>query len=169
MLAASGKLALVYAEKLLVGVKPEHFARLAAVLGVPVRSNHPAFIFGHLCLYPQRVLHVLGRPVGETTAPPEYDGLFKAGAECRDDPEARMYPPMDELTTRFFSGYRTAIAAAESAEDVLYTKPNPTEGRSRDLFPTIGAAVGFYLGGHVQNHLGQFSAWRRMIGLGPAA
>jgi hypothetical protein len=38
----------------------------------------------------------------------------------------------------------------------------------RDLFPTIGAAINFYLIGHVQVHLGQISAWRRGMGLPPA-
>ena len=42
-------------------------------------------------------------------------------------------------------------------------------GRSRELFPTLGAVVAFYLAGHVMNHLGQLSAWRRCIGLPPAA
>ena len=43
--------------------------------------------------------------------------------------------------------------------------PNPTAGRARELFPTIGAVVAFYLAGHVLNHLGQLSTWRRCIGL----
>jgi hypothetical protein len=41
--------------------------------------------------------------------------------------------------------------------------------RSREMFPTLGAVVAFYLGGHVMNHLGQLSAWRRCLGLPPAA
>jgi hypothetical protein len=32
--------------------------------------------------------------------------------------------------------------------------------------PTVGAAVNFMLGGHLQMHLGQVSAWRRAMGLG---
>jgi len=28
--------------------------------------------------------------------------------------------------------------------------------------------LNFYLGGHVMLHIGQMSAWRRMMGLGPA-
>jgi hypothetical protein len=29
----------------------------------------------------------------------------------------------------------------------------------------VGALVSFYLGGHVMNHVGQLSAWRRAMGL----
>ena len=50
-------------------------------------------------------------------------------------------------------------------DDETFLKPNPNEGRMKELFPTIGAAVTFYLGGHVQMHLGQISAWRRAMGL----
>lgn len=168
ILAASGKLGLLYAEKLLVGVAREKFARLARVGGQTVQSNHPAFVFGHLCLYPPRTLQLLGKSAGETAIPPTYDTLFKSGAECRDDAAGTIYPSMDELTGRFFSAYRAAVSATESADDAVFAKPNPAEGRSRELFPTIGAAIGFSLGGHVQNHLGQISAWRRMMGMGPA-
>ncbi len=168
MLAASGRLSLVYAERVLKDVKREQFGRLAAPGGHVVQSNHPAFNLGHLCLYPPRIMQLLDKPAGETAAPATYEGLFKAGCECRDDADGNLYPSMEELTGRFFTGYRAAIAAVEAADDAVFTRPNPTEGRMRELFPTIGAAMGFYLSGHMQNHLGQLSVWRRMMGLGPA-
>jgi len=167
-IAAPGKLALLYAERLLAGVRPEDFGRLAAPGGVVVQSNHPAFVFGHLCLYPPRIVQQLGLPAGATACPPGYDALFKAGVQCEDDPDGRRYPPMADLTERFFSGYKEAIAAVEAASDAQLLEPNPAEGRLRELFPTLGQAFAFYLGGHTQSHLGQLSAWRRMMGL-PAA
>jgi hypothetical protein len=168
ILAASGNLGILYAERLLEGVEPEQFARLARPGGQVVQSNHPAFILGHLALYPPRIMRMLGQPAGETAVPDDYEALFKAGNECRDDPAGSIYPKADELTRRFFAGYRAAINAISTADDTALTQPNPTEGRARELFPTIGAAIGFYIGGHVQNHLGQFSAWRRAMGLSPA-
>ncbi len=168
VIRASASLSVLYAERLLNGVSPTQFARLAAPGGVVVKSNHPAFIFGHLALYPSRVLRHLRLDPGPHAAPPAYEPLFKSGAECRDDPDAAIYPRMDELTGRFFAGYRAAADAVAQADDDLLLAPNPTEGRMRELFPTIGAALNFYLGGHVQNHLGQMSAWRRAMGL-PAA
>ena len=35
-------------------------------------------------------------------------------------------------------------------------------------FPTKGAALGFYVGGHFMMHMGQLSAWRRAMGMGAA-
>ena len=165
VIAASGSLGLMYAERLLPGVTAENFARFARPGGVEIRSNHPAFVFGHLSLYPTRVMAALDLPTGRTQPPANYEALFKNGVECRDDPEGTIYPAMAEVTAFYFEAYRTAVNAVATAADHLLTRPNPAEGRMRELFPTLGAAVNFYLGGHVQVHLGQISAWRRMMGL----
>lgn len=168
ILTASGKLALGYAERLLKDVRPDQFARLARPGGVLIQSNHPAFVFGHLSLYPPRVMQLLGHSAGGAAVPPAWEGLFKAGCECRDDADGTLYPPMAALTDQFFAGYKIALGHLASADDQLLLKENPAEGRMKELFPTIGAALGFYVGGHVQMHLGQVSAWRRAIGMTPA-
>lgn len=159
---------LVYAERLLAGITPETYARFARPGGVMVKSNHAAFALGHLSLYPSRIMQFLKLAPGATAFPPNYESLFASGAECHDDPDGRTYPPLPELKTRFFEGYRAAIAAVEAASDEALDGPNPIEGRSRATFPTIGAATNFYLIGHVQTHLGQLSVWRRGLGLPPA-
>lgn len=168
ILASNGSLTLMNAERLLVGISPSQFARFARPGGVEVQSNHPAWIMGHLALYPQRVLLALGLPLGDSAMPSGYEPLFKNGSECRDDAAGSLYPPMAELSAAFFRSYKAAIAAVASAADEAFAKPNPAEGRLRELFPTIGAAVAFYLSGHAQLHLGQLSAWRRAMGLGAA-
>ncbi len=167
-IAAAGQLGLLYAERLLKDVRPNQFARFARPGGVMIASNHPAFILGHLSLYPRRVLELLGQAAGAAVVPAEFDALFKAGVECRDDADGRLYPAMEKLTSLYFSAYRAANDAARGAGDEAYDRPNPAEGRMRELFPTLGPAINFYLVGHVQSHLGQFSAWRRMMGMGAA-
>lgn len=167
-IAAGGRLGLMYAERLLAGIEPAQFARLARPGGQVIQTNHPAFIFGHLALYPPRVLAALGRPADAIAVPAAWESLFKSGAECRDDSEGSIYPAMGLITEAFFNGYRAAIEAVSRATDEQFARPNPAEGRLRELFPTIGSAISFYLGGHVQNHLGQLSAWRRAVGLPPA-
>lgn len=168
VISASTNLAVMYAERLLSGVKPEIFARFARPGGQIVASNHAAFVFGHLALYPARAMDMLRQPRGATEYPPNYETLFKNGVECRDDADGKLYPPMAELTRRCLDGYRAAAAAVLAADDARLLEPNPAEGRMKDLFPTVGAALNFYLSGHVQSHLGQVSAWRRAWGL-PAA
>ena len=168
IIAPGAKLGLMYAERLLAEVTGANYARFAQPGGVVVKSNHPAFILGHLSLYPVRIMQNLNLPDGATAVPPGYEALFKFGVECQDDPDGKIYPPLAELKTQFFEGHKAAIAAVESAADEAFDGPNPAEGRLRELFPTIGTALNFYLIGHVQVHLGQFSAWRRAMGL-PAA
>lgn len=168
ILTASTQLSLQYAERLLNGIRAEQFARFARPGGTLLSSNHGAFVLGHLSLYPARAVAAIGLPAGETAYPPHFEALFKNGVECKDDADGRLYPKMEELTTVFFRTYRAAIQAVSAAPDEPFLKPNPAEGRMRELFPVIGGAIGFYLGGHMQNHLGQMSAWRRALGL-PAA
>ncbi len=168
VIAPGAKLGQMYAEQLLAGVTPENCARFAAPGGEMVKSNHAAFVLGHLSLYPIRTMQCLKLPPGSTEYPSQYEALFKAGVDCRDDPAGRIYPPLEELKTLFFEAHKAAIAAVESAPDEAFDAPNPATGRLRELFPTIGAALNFYLIGHVELHLGQLSAWRRAMGLPPA-
>ncbi len=168
IIAAGAKIGPIGAERLLVGVTPEQCARFARPGGVEIKSNHPAFVLGHLSMYPIRAMQQLGQPIGPTAFPSSYETLFKFGVECQDDATGNIYPPLDELKSLFFAAHGAAIHAVESAPDEAFDAPNPAEGRLRELCPTVGAALNFYLIGHVQVHLGQFSAWRRAMGM-PAA
>jgi hypothetical protein len=55
-------------------------------------------------------------------------------------------------------------ASAASPEQLAQPPTNP---RAKEAFPTLQELVAFLLSGHVGVHLGQLSAWRRMIGLPP--
>ncbi len=158
-----------YAERLLNGIDAKLFATFARSGERVIRSNHPAFIFGHLALYPAKVLTHLHQPLEQASVPDGWAALFEAGVECRDDPEARIYPPMSMLTAFYFAATRRALAALAAADDARLLAANDhAEPRMRERFPTIGGMLGFYMSGHAQLHLGQLSAWRRAVGL-PAA
>lgn len=164
-IADSLEVALGYAERLLSDIEPNQFARLANVGGVTVESNHPAFIYGHLALYAPRVTQQLGQDA--LAVPDSFDSVFSMNATCVDDPEGTIYPAMDQITSVFFEGYRQAQAALQGADDEQFAAPNPAE-KMIAKFPTIGSMHAFYVGGHMMMHIGQLSAWRRMMGLGPA-
>jgi hypothetical protein len=168
MILSGSGLTLDYAERLLVGVTPEMFGKFARPGGVVLKSNHAAFVFGHLSLYSPKVLEHLKRPTAAVACPPGFDAVFKNGVECQDDPTGTIYPPMAAITDQFFRGYRAARAALAETDDALLLSPNPTEGRMRELFPTLGSMLIFYFDGHAQMHLGQVSAWRRAMGLAAA-
>ena len=164
---ASTRLGLGYAERLLTDVTADQFARFANVGGTVIESNHPCFLLGHLSLYAPRVVKELGGDASAIEPSDEFDQLFNKDAKCVDDPDGSLYPSMDVVVTRFRTAHEQAIKTLETAENELFYAENPNEAM-RAKFPTIGAMHSFYLGGHLMIHMGQFSAWRRMMGLGAA-
>lgn len=167
MIADSARLGLGYAERLLKDISADQFARLATIQGQTIQSNHPAFIYGHLSLYPSRIVDGLGEDASSIVPSESFRQKFDHNAQCVDDPSAMVYPPMKEITERFFAAHRRAIDALLRADDSQFVVPNPNEAM-RAKFATAGSMYGFYLGGHVLMHMGQLSAWRRMMGLGRA-
>lgn len=167
MIAESANMGITSMHKLLNGVAPEQFARLAVPGDQPVQSNHPAFILGHLSLYPSRVVADLGGDATAIEPSEKYNALFSPAATCLDDPQGTLYPPMAEIVSKFDAAYQTAIDVLGQARDDQFSRENPNE-RMRSRFATVGSMHAFYLGGHTMIHVGQFSAWRRMMGLGQA-
>ncbi|TWT91254.1 DinB family protein [Stieleria varia] len=167
MIAASARLSLGYAERLLKDVREQDFARFARVGSTIIESNHPSFIFGHLSLYAPRVIAELGGDASSVQPSDGFLAVYSKDASCVDDPEGTLYPPMGEVVDALMKSHQLAIETLESADDDLFLQPNGNEAM-RGKFPTVGAMHGFYLGGHFMLHMGQMSAWRRAMGLGPA-
>lgn len=164
-----GNLTMGYAEMMLKDVTPPMFARLPIGKdGKPVQTNHPAWVFGHLGLYNARALELMGKPAGVAAAKPGWDAMFKNGSPCVDDPDGKIYPPMEQITSHFFAGFKAVLAALAESPDSLLVGANPAEGRMKQMFPTIGGMVGFMTSAHPMSHFGQISAWRRFQGLGSA-
>lgn len=156
------KMTLALADLLLDGITPDRFARKPE----GVDTNSPAFVYGHLAIYPDRTLSILGR-ADMAIDTSDYEALFGAGKECRDDPEGTIYPAMDEIVTRFRERNAVALEVVMGLSDEAMLAENPNE-RMRERMPTVGSLVAFLFGGHPMMHLGQVSAWRRMMGLGSA-
>jgi hypothetical protein len=166
MIAACCSFGIAYADRLLTDVSATHFAQFARPGGQLVESNHPAFIFGHLSLYGASIVENLGGDLAAVGPPENYPSLFSKQAVCQDDPDGNIYPAMDEIVACFYTGHRAAVAILRDTDDETFLKESPVEGRLRELFPTMGALLAFYVGGHMMTHLGQMSAWRRMMGMG---
>ncbi|WP_153558984.1 DinB family protein [Roseimaritima sediminicola] len=163
----SANISMFYIERLLRGVSSDQFARLAPGADGRVHSNHPAFIVGHLGLYAPRILSDLGHSDPALEPSEELVRLFDKDAVCQDDPDGTIYPAMETITERFFSGYQAALEAVRQVEDAAYAVENPNEAM-RERFTTMASMHNFYLGGHMMIHMGQLSAWRRMMGMPPA-
>ena len=156
------------AEQMLKDVKPEFFARKPSFGSRVIETNHGAFIYGHLALYPAKWMAIVGLDGSPAAAPAGYDDLFGAGKECKDDPAGTIYPPMREITDAFFKAHKIAIETVPSVADDVLARPNPREGRIKENFPTVGGMLMFYMTNHMMLHIGQMSAWRRCFGLGSA-
>lgn len=157
-----------YAKRLLVGIPADRFARFAAPGKQTIESNHPAFILGHLSLYPANVMRLLGLDTSSVEPSDRFVALFSKDAKCQDDAHGIMYPSMNELAEVFSSGYEAAMEAVRNASDAQLAGENPVDTPLKQICPTLGSVLAFYLTGHVAMHLGQLSTWRRMEGLPPA-
>lgn len=126
--------------------------------------NHPAFCIGHLSIYPNRLLELVGK--SELVSTREgFTEMFAAGVDCV--PNTGQYPDKQTICDYYFDRHATLIKALENIDESVLAQPNPAEGRFREIAPTIGAAVGFLLTAHAGVHLGQLSAWRRAVNLPP--
>jgi hypothetical protein len=156
------RLTMGLAEALVKDIPPSLFGRMPD----GVRTNSPAFCFGHLAIYPDRLVELFGRPeLVDRDA--RFVELFEAGKECVDDPTGTVYPAMDVILDRFRARHGVVLEVLGSVPDELMMREQPNE-KSRDRFPTIGSLAAFLVGGHAMMHLGQVSAWRRVQGLGSA-
>lgn len=153
------------AEKLTAGIESDFAARKPLGRdGVVIDCNHATFIFGHLSLYPARMLERAGLDGSAVKAPEGWEALFSAGVECRDDRDGNIYPAFSESKERFFRGSEYAFEKLASVSQDQLLVP-PAEERLRASFPNLGCMLNFLLVAHVSMHLGQLSTWRRCFGL----
>jgi hypothetical protein len=168
MMLAGARRARVYTDKLLAGIKPDQAARKPhfETDGTPlmVDTNHPVFVFGHLGLYPARILKFAGLDGSALVAPAGWEELFKAGVPCHDDPEGTIYPKLDAVVAHYLRATDGMLAVLEKTDDKVLLAPTGDE-KMRERFPLAGAAMTFMLNNHVMLHLGQVSVWRRCFGL----
>lgn len=164
----TSNMSFMLAQAMLKDVEASRFARMPCPGGQMVNTNHPAFIYGHLSTYPTQIMSMLGKDTSEVACPDGYAALFDAGVECQDDPDGTIYPSMEELTSNFVKVHKAVLAVAAELTDEELAAQNPTEGRFREMCPTMGDVVIFMLDSHIMMHLGQLSAWRRCEGLGSA-
>lgn len=157
-----------YAKRVTGDLSDHNFARLPTwgMGGQTIACNHPAWVFGHLAIYPNMLLKVVG---SKTTVPiPEnFEALFKNGTPCLDDPNGSIYPSMAITMSAYFAGTDAIIAAASMLSDADLGKANPDEHMAK-YFPTVAECLIFMLNNHNALHIGQISTWRRAMGL-PAA
>ena len=160
MIATSLAYSIMYAEELVKTIPAERFCEQPTA-----DMNHPAFCIGHLAIYSNRVLELLGCP--ERKIPmPFGDEHFKNGAPCVA--QDGRYPSKQVIVDTYLAGWRAVLAALPNVDDSVFASEHPAEGRFKQMFPTIGDVTNFLCGAHQMVHLGQLSTWRRAAKLGSA-
>ena len=138
----------------------------AAKMPKGIHCNHPVFVYGHLSIYPQMIMSMLGQEAGNTAVPSNYNDLFMHGVECQDDQDGSIYPPLAEVVEHFTRANSALIEFVKSVDDETLLKEIEGNDGFKDAFGTNGAMVMFLLHDHPMFHYGQVSTWRRAMGLG---
>lgn len=125
--------------------------------------NHPAFCFGHLAMYPNMVLDMIGR-ADLKVEKPGWGELFNAPIQCVE--QDGRYPGKDEIMAHFMERHRAVSAALREVSSETLEQEH--DGYFKGKIKTVGGVVNFMLAGHTMLHMGQVSAWRRAMGLPPA-
>jgi len=161
LIVPSLRMSIGYADRLVKDIAAEKFAHL------PVPNvNHPAWCIGHLSLYAERVLELVGR--ADLASPDQrFVELFKAGTTCVEGKPGD--PSKAEIVKRFNERWERVATVLPEIGDDRFFEANPMDGRMKELLPTVGAVVIFMCGSHHMMHMGQISTWRRLIGMGAAA
>jgi hypothetical protein len=121
--------------------------------------NHPAWILGHLAIATDLAMHLLGQ---RPSCPPEWRAKFGPGSKVAAD--RSKYPLKSELLAAIEAGHARVADAAASATAELLDRPHAAP-ILREEFPANGDLLCHLMTTHPATHLGQLSAWRRLMGL----
>lgn len=146
-----------YARELVDAIEDEQMT-LQPVPGVVM--NHPAWILSHLAPYGPLLAAIMRRE-------PPIDPIdLPHSRKTSPSADPSEYLPRLELIENFVRCHDAAADALLEAEDSVFAEPPPLD-RFRSRFPTIRELSIQFLIKHPATHLGQLSAWRRAMGLGP--
>jgi uncharacterized damage-inducible protein DinB len=153
----AAKINLDYAKKLLADLPDERMCEQPAP-----GMNHGAWVIGHLTYVADSMIGVFDQKPAMSH---EWKELFNLAS--KPSAERTKYPSKQALVEAYEKAYARLTAAVEAASDEMLDRefPNP---KLRSTLPTVGVAMAHILCSHHGMHLGQMSAWRRVLGLPPA-
>jgi len=152
------RVAIGYGKMLVENIPAEQFAHQPHP-----NMNHPAFCLGHLADAANSALQLLNRE-DLVDSPQGWTDLFEAGSVCVE--QDGRYPEKSALIEHYVARHDAVAELLPTIGEEFFQRANPSEGRFREMAPTIGAAMNFLMLFHHSVHLGQISAWRRAVGLG---
>jgi hypothetical protein len=121
--------------------------------------NTPAWVIGHLCVVADYAAKLLEKP---RACPKEWHQSFGMGS---DPAKPAATPTKAELLACLESQHArvSEMVAGLTEEQLAAAQPFEVV---RSMFPTVGELLLHMMTTHPMLHLGQLSAWRRIMGLG---
>ncbi len=120
--------------------------------------NHPAWCLSHLNVYLPVIEGVIQGQAFEDPKGHRY------GMESRPLLSAAEYAPLSEIIQAWNAGHDTICALLETQDETVFERPVQME-RWATVMPTAGVCLPYLMLNHENIHLGQISAWRRVLGL----
>ena len=146
-----------YGERLLSDVSDEQMTlQPAGDRELPL--NHPAWALSHMNLYLPVIQAVIK---GETFEDPKG---HRFGMESQPENDASLYPSRDELLNQWTEGHDTVCDLLSNGTNAIFERPVVLE-RWAAIMPNAGICLPYLMLNHENTHLGQISAWRRVLGM----
>lgn len=119
------------ADALAEGIDPKTAGSMPTANGQLINCNHPKFVYGHLAIYPQKIMKALGVDSAEAAVPDVYTELFEAGVECQHDPENTVYPAFEEILEHFQRSHNAVREHIATLSDEALSVAIGGEGNER--------------------------------------
>ncbi|MCA9148392.1 MAG: DinB family protein [Planctomycetales bacterium] len=147
-----------YGTKLVADLTDEQMVTQPAGVKGEAPVNHPAWLLSHLNLYlPVMAAIIEGRDFND---PKQH----RFGMLSKPEADGDLYSSKDELVEAFVLGHEHVEAMLRNASDNVLEQPVLLP-RWKEIMPKAGIALPYLMLNHENTHLGQLSAWRRMMGL----
>lgn len=142
-----------YAQKLVADVPDERMVEQPAP-----NMNHPAWILSHLNAYHPVIASMLR---GELFDDPKEHPF---GMKSKPVADLAVYQSRKALIDAFSEGHGQVTAVLQSADESVLAAAVPLD-RWQRVMPTVHIALVYLMILHESIHLGQLSAWRRVLGM----
>ncbi len=145
-----------YAAKLIADLSEDQM--IAQPSGSAAVANHPAWVLSHLNVYlPIMEALIEGRAF-------EDPKTHEFGMQSKPELDRSRYAAKDRLITEYLSGHERVIDKLRAGGPAALELPTSLE-RWQPLMPQVGIVLPYLMLVHENTHLGQLSAWRRILGL----
>lgn len=145
-----------YAAKLVADLSEEQMIWQPA--GSAAVANHPAWVLSHLNVYlPIMTALIEGRQFPDPKT-------HRFGMQSKPELDRQCYAAKPKLVDEFLAGHEQVIQTLRREGESALERETSLE-RWKPIMPQVGIVLPYLMLVHENTHLGQLSAWRRIIGL----